>query len=168
MIELKFLTPMQELMRKVNVQVEEQKVRMAQALCDVGRDCVKIAKELPQGGFRQPYPTPYQYLGDTRPNYTDWTSELRNSISWAVIIDGKMYDKFYGSVANSVVYINELLVDYPIGITLLVVATGKNPKNGESYAYYVQALGYDVLKTSQLRGYDIAKSTLNKLFNALN
>lgn len=144
----------------------ERRIKLAMdGMCEIGQKCVQVAKNLPQGGSRSQYPTPYVYLGDTRPNYTDWTTNLRESISWAVLREGIEYKSEIGSVQNAMDYYNELKGEYNSGIVLLVMATGQDPKNANSYAGYVQALGYDVLASSQLEMEAIAYKTIEKLIN---
>ncbi len=163
---IKMITPISQIEKMLKYGVDQNEIAMAEVLCDVGRKCVKIAKDLPQNGSRAGYPVPYEYLLPHQENYVDWTQNLRKSISWAVIKNGQVYDVDLGPIGNTRLYFEELKKDYPTGLVLLVMATGNDPKTGESYAYYVQALGYDVLKSAQLQGEQIAQQLLRKLFNA--
>lgn len=139
--------------------------KMMDSLCEIGRNCVRVAKSLPQGGSRMQFPEPYRYLGDTKPNYTDWTTNLRESIGWSVLKDGSEYKAEIGNVQTARDFYNELKGQYSIGINLLVMATGQSPTDGLAYAGYVQALGYDVLSSAQLEMEKTAQKTIEKLIN---
>lgn len=168
-------------MAQINIHVDQQSVRDTEAfikqeteryikvvmdgMCEIGQKCVQIAKNLPQGGNRAKYPAAYVYLGDTKPNYTDWTTNLRESISWAVLRNGVEYKSEIGNVQNAQEYYNELKSEYSNDLVLLVMATGQDPNNKNAYAGYVQALGYDVLASSQLEMEAIAEQTIQKLID---
>lgn len=162
-LTLKMVTPLKEIDDYLQKEAREMIRGISLGLCQLGRNCVRIAKELPQGGSRAQYPAPYERLGDTKPNYTDWTTNLRRSIGWAVLRDGVEYLSDIGNVQTAREYYNEIKGNYDQGIVLLVMATGQSPKNGEAYAGYVQALGYDVLSSSQLEMEQTAEQTIQKL-----
>lgn len=164
-ISLKMTTSMTDIEKNIKVAINNRIDKMMDGLCTLGRNCIKIAKNLPQGGIRMQYPEPYKYLGDTKPNYTDWTSNLRKSIGWAVIKDGAEYKAEIGKVQTANEYYNELKNQYSSGIYLLIMATGESPKDGRAYAGYVQALGYDVLSSAQLEMEATAKQVIQKLIN---
>jgi hypothetical protein len=157
------LTPLANIERYMNERLDANMAKIADGFCDIGRECVKVAKSLPQNGSRAQYPAPYERLPPHQPYYVDWTTNLRNSIGWAVLINGRVYKKDTGSIKNTANYLNELIPEYTDGVILLVMATGESPRDGRSYARYVQALGYDVLKTAELRAPDIAKRIVSKL-----
>lgn len=79
-------------------------------------------------------------------NYTDRTGNLRSSIGYIIILNGKTIDKnFQGpktegrSQAQKVA--QEVAFQYPSGYVLIGVA-------GMSYAAYVEAKGFDVISGS--------------------
>lgn len=167
---IKLLTPLSQIDKDINVFIENGLTSVADELCRLGAMCVKIAKDLPQNGSRAGYPVPYEVLPPHQENYVDWTQNLRKSIGWAVIKEGKVYDVDLGPIGNTRLLFEDIKSNYLSGIHLLVMATGKDEREGinygKPYASYVQALGYDVLKTSQLKGDELARQTLNKLFRA--
>lgn len=164
-VEIKMITKLSDIDKYIQSVVNDSTNKIAESFCEIGRECVRVAKELPQGGFRAQYPIPYKYLGDTRPNYTDWTQNLRKSIGWAVLKDGEVYKVDLGVIGNTRLFFEDIKSQYTDGIILLVIATGSSPKDQTAYAGYVQALGYDVLKTSELKAPQIAQDIINKLLS---
>lgn len=164
-LSLKMITPLKDIDDYLQKEARDTMRGIALGLCELGRNCVRVAKNLPQGGSRSQYPAPYERLGDTKPNYTDWTTNLRRSIGWAVLRDGVEYLSDIGNVQTAREYYNEIKREYDQGIVLLVMATGQSPKDGRAYAGYVQALGYDVLSSSQLEMEQTAEQTIQKLIN---
>ncbi len=160
---LELLTKLSDINKYVESEIKSGKKLIANGFCEIGIECSKIAKERPQGGTRAQYPTPYKYLGNTRPNYTDWTQNLRKSIGWAVLNDGDVYQVDLGPIGNTRLFFEEIKSNYSDGIILLVMATGSSPDKQTAYAGYVQALGYDVLKTSELQAPKVAKKIIKKL-----
>lgn len=92
-------------------------------------------------------------------NYTDRTGNLRSSIGYIILQDGKTIDSnFEGnqigkSQAQS--FANEVSFQYPKGFVLIGVA-------GMKYAAYVEAKGFDVI-TGSAPGSDDLGSILSSL-----
>lgn len=80
--------------------------------------------------------------GRDKGSYTDRTTNLRNSIGYVVLHNGKVVKKARISKLNASL-VEELIPKYKKGIVLIVVA-------GMNYAHYVEAKNYDVLTSSEL------------------
>lgn len=98
-------------------------------------------------------------------NYSDYTGNLRSSIGYVILKDGKVidqnfqvegrgYDKHTGKL-QAMQFVNEISVNYPEGLVLIGVA-------GMSYAAAVESKGYDVITGSAPTNDD-----LKDLFNAI-
>lgn len=82
--------------------------------------------------------------------YTDQTGNLRSSIGYVIVSDGKIvsrgdtkqYKDGAEGVAESQKFLTQLAKEYD-GITLIVVA-------GMKYAAYVESKGYNVLTSAEL------------------
>lgn len=134
----------------------------------VGEMCVNKARNLPvpprdvywdeeKGEKRRSIPS-------HKPNYIDWTANLRSSIGYVVAIDGRIVSKSdfaheKGEKGNGadgskegLRYARELAAKYPKGAALIVVA-------GMNYASYVQRKGYDVIASAEL----LAEQLLSQL-----
>jgi hypothetical protein len=93
------------------------------------------------------------YVGESSINearvsgtYMDRTGNLRSSIGYVIVKDGKVIGKqgFGGKEGKqSEAFALQTAKSFPKGIVLIVVA-------GMSYARYVSAMGYDVLDSAQL------------------
>ena len=105
----------------------------------------------------------------TNGSYQDQTGNLRSSIGYIVLKDGKPIEK--GGFAptergtkkgkdgqkEGEVFINKVISQYPRGFVLVVVA-------GMKYASYVEARNYNVLSSSEL----LAEKEVPKLLKALS
>ena len=85
-------------------------------------------------------------------NYTDRTGNLRASIGYIILQDGKIVDQnFEGKnegVAKARKTANEVALDYPKGMVLIGVA-------GMGYAAAVESRGFDVITGSAPNSNDI-------------
>jgi len=102
-------------------------------------------------------------------SYQDQTGNLRSSIGYIVLKDGKPIEK--GGFAptergtkkgkdgqkEGEVFINKVISQYPKGFVLVVVA-------GMKYASYVEARNYNVLSSAEL----LAEKEVPKLLKALS
>jgi hypothetical protein len=102
-------------------------------------------------------------------SYQDQTGNLRSSIGYIVLKDGKPIEK--GGFAptergtkkgkdgqkEGEAFINKVISQYPSGFVLVVVA-------GMKYASYVEARNYNVLSSSEL----LAEKEVPKLLKALS
>ena len=105
----------------------------------------------------------------TNGSYQDQTGNLRSSIGYVVLQDGKPIEK--GGFAptergtkkgkdgqkEGETFINKVISQYPSGFVLVVVA-------GMKYASYVEARNYNVLSSAEL----LAEKEVPKLLNALS
>ena len=97
-------------------------------------------------------------------SYTDRTKNLRSSVGYIVVVDGKVYKagsfgKSDGSKEGKDTgqsYARSLAGKFPKGIALIVVA-------GMRYASYVSARGYNVLDSSELLADRLVPEMLRKL-----
>ena len=91
-------------------------------------------------------------------NYTDRTSNLRNSINYAIFKNGKLYNDYGRLTSEQVSYItNE--IEKVNGYTLVVYA-------GMYYGIYVEARGYTVL-SGALEASETSKLLTEALGNAV-
>lgn len=105
----------------------------------------------------------------TNGSYQDQTGNLRSSIGYVVLQDGKAIEK--GGFAptergtkkgkdgqkDGETFINKIISQYPKGFVLVVVA-------GMKYAAYVEARNYNVLSSAEL----LAEKEVPKLLKALS
>ena len=98
-------------------------------------------------------------------NYTDQTGNLRSSIGYAILNNGKVLKKAYGEVVKDGIkgkseankFLMSLLANAPqTGFVLIVVA-------GMNYASYVENNGYDVLTSSELYAKQLLRNILLQL-----
>lgn len=98
-------------------------------------------------------------------NYTDQTGNLRSSIGYAVVMDGKVVqrdciDKVKQSdkgVSEGDKFLSDCIKKVrKKGIVLIVTA-------GMNYAEYVEAKGYNVLSSAELKAGLLVKSLLTRL-----
>jgi hypothetical protein len=99
-----------------------------------------------------------QYMGEEFVNkaremdtYRDRTGNLRSSIGYVIVLDGKLVDQNFKpsaqgtdkntGTAKAIEFAEELAGQYPSGLILIGVA-------GMEYAAYVEAKGYDVITGS--------------------
>lgn len=81
-------------------------------------------------------------------NYRDRTGNLRSSVGYVIVDDGKVittagFESSEGGRQGST-FARRLVAQFPKGIVLIVVA-------GMNYASYVAARGYNVLDSSELQ-----------------
>lgn len=129
------LTPMSEIERYTEEQIERLKISILRTFMYIGEACLNKAR--------------------STDSYKDQTGNLRSSIGYVIVEDGRVVqasdfspsdkgtDKATGQ-ATGKAYANELAARFPSGLTLLIVA-------GMNYAAYVSAKGYDVLDSSELK-----------------
>ena len=102
-------------------------------------------------------------------SYQDETGNLRSSIGYIVLKDGKPIEKGgftptergkekgKNGQKEGATFINKVISQYPKGFVLVVVA-------GMKYAAYVEARNYNVLSSAEL----LAEKEVPKLLNALS
>lgn len=126
-------------------QVEGARIGAINALNYVGLECVKEARESGR--------------------YTDRSGNLRSSIGYAILENGKpikksTFNKVIATATEAEIKSNELIsslaATYNDGLVLVVVA-------GMNYAAYVEAKGYNVLNSSET----LAKTLVPKMLKQL-
>lgn len=131
--------------KEINERLLEQKKIVIQTFKYVGSQCVKKARSLN--------------------TYKDQTGNLRSSIGYMVLDDGKIVSKSAfqivkdGSQGNETgsEFINRIALDGGNeGVVLIVVA-------GMNYASYVEARGFDVLTSAELLAEQKVPELLSKL-----
>jgi hypothetical protein len=114
-----------------------------QRLHRLGEDCVADAKS--QG------------------SYTDQTTNLRNSIGYAIIKDGQIIDTSFGSAATetSRKIANARAKNLRKGYGLVVIA-------GMDYALHVEAQNYNVLSSAELFATNEMPKLIERMKKAIN
>lgn len=130
-------TPMGEIDRQIDEQLERKKRVLIRMLHVAGEKAVNEARAA---------------NSQQRGSYTDRTGNLRSSIGYVVVVDGKVYNgkgvsfevvegeknqRGTQGAKDGKAFANQLADKFPTGIALIVVA-------GMKYAHYVQKLGFDV------------------------
>lgn len=118
--------------------------KIIKTLAYIGETCVKYARE--------------------KGSYQDQTGNLRSSIGYAILVDGKKVsvagfeEVKTGNmgIETGIYFLNELAKQFNRGIVLIVVA-------GMDYAAAVESRGYDVLTGSELTAKKMVPVLLNKL-----
>lgn len=97
-------------------------------------------------------------------SYTDRTGNLRSSIGYAIVIDGKIFDKSNFKIVKNgndgaedgIRFLRKIAGQFTDGIALIVVA-------GMNYAAYVSARGYDVIDSAELLADKLVPQLLKQL-----
>ena len=112
-----------------------------------------------------------QYVGERCLNaarqtnsYKDRTGNLRSSLGYVIVLDGKIKDqsnfevvmKGSNGAKSGIQYAKEVARQFPEGIVLLVVA-------GMEYAAYVSSTGRDVLDSAELLADKLVPQILKQL-----
>lgn len=120
---------------KINIdfqKIKEQYIEKAvQKFIEVGEECIAEARN--NGA------------------YQDQTGNLRNSVGYCVLLNGEVKGQKVSHLNKKT--IDEVSQKYPKDLVLIVVA-------GMNYAAYVEAKGYNVLSSTQLK----AESILKQIF----
>ena len=141
---IKQTTPQFKVEQHIRERIEQIKQAIIYNLCAIGE---KVRNEALTNG-----------------SYTDRTKNLRSSIGYVVVVDGKVqkigdFGKSDGNKEGKDTgknYALSLVKEYPKGITLIVVA-------GMKYAAYVSAKGYNVLESSELLADQLVPDMLKQL-----
>lgn len=149
---IKPTTPKSALQASINNRLARIRQALINVMMYAGEEVVKYA--------RDPY----------RKRYTDQTGNLTSSIGYVVLDNGTpVHISDFQPVAgkadkgNSLTgsrkgkeFIQKMMSEYGQGIVLIVVA-------GMPYAPYVEAKGYDVLDSAEIKADEIVKRLLRKL-----
>lgn len=154
---IKQITPMSEVDNYLEEQLERREQAIIRNLEYVGEQCVNEAKRLPS-------PPESMRRFKHQPNYIDDTGNLRSSIGYVIVKNGKVV-KLSGfavvktgreGVRSGAAYARQLVRKFPRGIVLIVVA-------GMNYAAYVSAKGYNVLDSSELLAEQLVPNLMKQL-----
>lgn len=163
---IKSTTPKASLQQAIYKRIGKIENVIIERLFETGEQVVKYARELPSPSLAD-FPEGQREKGKVpphQPNYIDWTSNLRSSIGYAIVKDGKIihisdFTPLKGGeegARKGKAFLESLVSDYSNGIALIVVA-------GMPYAAYVEAKGYDVLDSAEIKAEEILKRLLSKL-----
>lgn len=145
---IKLKTPLKDIRLHVQELTENARNAIVSVLTDVGLQCVIDARE--------------------SSGYTDQTGNLRSSIGFVVVKDGKIVEKILADqvgdnkpstqegMSNANETLERLASKYSSGICLIVVA-------GMNYAAYVEGRGRNVLTSSELLAERIIPKMLTDL-----
>lgn len=148
---IRLVTPNAEINGYIERELEKVRESLIRDLASVGERVVNKARSLPS--------LPASAAGKPhQPSYIDWSTNLRSSIGYAVVVDGEVANiSGFEAVKNGqegskagADYARELARRYPKGIVLIVCA-------GMNYASYVSAKGYDVLDSAELLADELAR-----------
>lgn len=140
----KQITPMSEVEAYLDEQIERIEQRIIYNLSYVGEQCLTEAR--------------------STNSYKDQTGNLRSSIGYIIVKDGKVIRQSDFAVvrkgsegkSEGEKFARSLASKFPDGIVLIVVA-------GMNYASYVSAKGYNVLDSAELLADRLVPSILKQL-----
>ena len=138
------LTPMSEIERYTEEQIERLKISILRTFMYIGEACLNKAR--------------------STDSYKDQTGNLRSSIGYIITADGRVIKSSDFAIVKSgsqgakdgLAYAKKVAKEFPQSVCLIVVA-------GMNYAAYVSAKGYDVLDSSELWADQMPESLLKKL-----
>lgn len=141
----KMITSVADIVKGINAQTQEQIDDLLAAFQYVGESCVKEARE--------------------HHSYTDQTGNLTSSIGYTIVKDGKIITKSVpqkvknGSdgVQKGQEYLDSLAEKWGRKGMYLIVSAGMD------YAEYVEARGYVVLSSAELKAPNLLRDILSKL-----
>lgn len=160
-------TPRKALQSSIDRRLNNLLRSMVNVLCMAGEEVVRYARTLPS-------PDPKKFpkgkpIPPHQPGYIDWTANLRSSIGYVVLWDGRVivqsdFSPIKGHRGTSGIdgtkrgraFLQQLISKNSTGLVLIVVA-------GMPYAAYVEALGYDVLDSAEIKANELVKRMLRKL-----
>lgn len=138
------LTPMSEIERYTEEQIERLKISILRTFMYIGEACLNKAR--------------------STDSYKDQTGNLRSSLGYVIAVDGRVvYQSDFQTVKQGrdgsekgAAFAKKLVRRFPHGVCLIVVA-------GMEYAAHVKNKGYDVLDSSELLADRIVPSMLKQL-----
>lgn len=144
---IKQLTPRSQIDDRLRSELSKREANIITKFCYVGEACLKA--------------------GRTSGSYTDRTGNLRNSIGYVVVKDGRVVQQATTEenkgtesgargTARGEAFIKELAGRCGSGIHLIVAA-------GMDYSACVAARGYDVLDSAELLAADLVPKVMQKL-----
>lgn len=152
---IKQTTPKAALQASIDRRLHNLLQALVNVLCYAGEEVVKYARD------------------PNRKRYTDQTGNLTSSIGYVVLWDGRVVKQSdfspvqgkgkkrsgAGGLSGSKKgreFLKKLISENGEGLVLIVVA-------GMPYAAYVEAMGYDVLDSAEIKAEEIVKRMLSKL-----
>lgn len=143
-MSIKQTTPQSEINRYIDERLERIKKAIIYNLRYIGEACVNAARD--------------------SGSYTDRTGNLRSSVGYVIVCDGKIMESSDFDVVKEggkgtkegARFAKELARQFPEGIVLIVVA-------GMNYAAYVSARGYDVIDSAELLADKLVPQMLHRL-----
>jgi hypothetical protein len=141
----KMTTPIRVIENHLKASADAKIKVLVNTLCYVGEQCIIEAR--------------------IAGNYQDQTGNLRSSIGYAVIRDGMVVQQGYidktktgneGASEGKVFLESKIEKAKKKGLVLIVTA-------GMNYAEYVEARGYNVLTSAELKANSLVKSMMTKL-----
>lgn len=141
----KMTTPIRVIENHLKASADAKIKVLVNTLCYVGEQCIIEAR--------------------IAGNYQDQTGNLRSSIGYAVIRDGMVVQQGYidktktgneGAAEGKVFLESKIEKAKKKGLVLIVTA-------GMNYAEYVEARGYNVLTSAELKANSLVKSMMTKL-----
>lgn len=158
------ITPEEAVTREIEAAMQREYEVLFETLAYVGESAVAHARSLVSPNakdFNERIP-PHQ------PNYIDWTANLRSSIGYVVISEGRVVaGSAFETIKNGREgpeegrkFAESMLSKFATGIHLVVVA-------GMKYASCVSAKGYDVLDSAELLAEKLAKELLERIYENL-
>lgn len=136
--ELEMTTPIEEIEAYVEEEIQKRVGLVIDAFKRIGEECISVARVKVQAIPK---------------DYTDRSGHLRSSVGYAILDNGVLVqeptvvdalDADGEGERRAKEYIKKLQSEYNEGLVLIVVA-------GMDYAAYVQAKGYDVLVSADMK-----------------
>lgn len=139
---MRMTTSLREISGFTGQQISKYEKVLLNIFCEAGEECIIEAKN---GG-----------------TYTDWSGNLRSSIGYAVLRDGKVYQQGQveqtkdgkKGIEEGKKYLEDRIKKAKQEGIVLIVTAGMN------YAEYVEARGKVVLKSAELKALDIVRELL--------
>lgn len=161
---IKLTTPSSEIEGSIKSSIDRSLTAVTNTLRYIGERTIQHVRSLPSPNPAD-FPS-FPHIPPHQPHYIDWTSNLRNSIGYVVVIDGDIvdeggFDMTLGGAQGKKTggaYAKSLARQYPQGMALIVVA-------GMNYASYVANKGYDVVDSAELLAEDLANRLLKQPFS---
>jgi hypothetical protein len=133
---IRMVTPVKEITKYLGVELEKDQRKIATMLVYVGEQCLTDARN--------------------KGSYTDQTGNLRNSIGYVVLLNGRVFSAKQSERPETQSLLAEVIPQFQNGIALIVAA-------GMEYAGYVEARGFNVITSSRLLAQKVVPQMLTQL-----